>query len=111
MLCNGMFILQTFSVRHNGVLGKNITSFLCSGCIASVPERNVDKKKNLNVMHFNIELISKGMSVSCSEDNTALMYAWHMKMIMEIRVWALSCIFSWNVIQLLLKTHVIQHLC
>lgn len=68
-------------------------------------------KKKLNVMHFNIELISKGMSVSCSEDNTALMYAWHMKMIMEIRVWALSCIFSWNVIQLLLKTHVIQHLC
>lgn len=42
--------------------------------------------KTLSVMHFNIELISERMSASYFEDNAILMYAWHMKMIMEIRV-------------------------
>lgn len=77
--------------------------------LQSAPGRNVGK--NLSAVLSNIELISERMSASYFEDNTVLMYAWHMKMIMEIRVWALSCIFIWNVVQLLLKSHVIQHLC
>lgn len=47
---------RLLSARQNGDLRGDIACSVCSGCIASVPERNMSK--NFSVIHFNIELIS-----------------------------------------------------